>query len=222
MTYFIDIHTHSCKRAADYEVVAVDITDWDGLLLTGYPECRFSVGIHPYHSATVDLDACLARLEKVLTLPRVVALGEVGLDRSISLPLPIQQRTFEAQLQLANRYAKPLIIHAVRTIPEILALLKQYHFGYPFVFHGFIGKPDMVDQVCRHGGYVSFGARVLESSSWDSAIKRAYECNVLLLETDTSEIGIKHIYEKVAKLLRVDIEELALAIERACKNIFNL
>ena len=87
-------------------------------------------------------------------LNKFTALGEVGLDRLRGPALPVQQQYLKALLQLASDCNKPVIFHCVRAFPELFALLKN--FSLPWAIHGFRGKVDLLEEIWRHGGIVSF------------------------------------------------------------------
>lgn len=117
-----------------------------------------SIGIHPWEADTAS-PALLAAIEvRAADDPAIVAIGEVGLDRRRGPSLDIQTPVFEAQARIAERTGLPLIIHAVRTIPEVLALHKKLQPEVPWIFHGFRGGPDAVRQILgRPGTFISLG-----------------------------------------------------------------
>jgi len=87
------------------------------------PDVWASVGIHPHDSASAD-DAALLEIERLASAPRVVAIGETGLDFFRDLaPHDAQERAFRAQLALARRVHKPVVVHCRNAHDETLALL---------------------------------------------------------------------------------------------------
>jgi TatD DNase family protein len=87
------------------------------------PDVWASVGIHPHDSASAD-DAALLEIERLASAPRVVAIGETGLDFFRDLaPHDAQERAFRAQLALARRVHKPVVVHCRNAHEETLALL---------------------------------------------------------------------------------------------------
>ena len=88
-----------------------------------------AVGIHPHDAAEAD-DAALAEIERLADEPRVVAIGETGLDffRNLS-PRDAQERSFRAQLALARRVRKPVLVHCRDAHEETLALLAEERVG---------------------------------------------------------------------------------------------
>ena len=88
-----------------------------------------AVGIHPHDAAEAD-DPALAEIERLAGEPRVVAIGETGLDffRNLS-PRDAQERGFRAQLALARRVRKPVLVHCRDAHEETLALLAEERVG---------------------------------------------------------------------------------------------
>ncbi len=93
------------------------------------PDVWASVGIHPHDAAAAD-DAALGEIERLARTPRVVAIGEIGLDffRDLS-PRPAQERAFRAQLEIARRAAMPVLVHCRDAHAETLAILAEHRVG---------------------------------------------------------------------------------------------
>ena len=88
-----------------------------------------SAGIHPHDAAEAD-EAAFAAIERLAGTPRVVAIGEIGLDffRNLS-PRDVQERTFRRLLDLARRLGKPVLVHCRDAHAETLAILDQAGVG---------------------------------------------------------------------------------------------
>jgi TatD DNase family protein len=87
------------------------------------PDVWAAVGIHPHEAADAD-DAALAEIERLASAPRVVAIGETGLDFFRDrAPREAQTRAFRAQVALARRLGKPVLVHCRDAHAETLALL---------------------------------------------------------------------------------------------------
>src|SRR5262249_57194076 len=89
------------------------------------PDVGAAVGIHPHEAAEAD-DAALAEIERLAGEPRVVAIGETGLDffRNLS-PRDAQERAFRSQLALARRVRKPVLVHCRDAHEETLKLIGE-------------------------------------------------------------------------------------------------
>ena len=84
-----------------------------------------TVGIHPHDAAAAD-DAALADIERLAGHPRVVAIGEIGLDyfRDLS-PRAVQQATFRRLIHLARRVGKPVVVHCREAHDDVLRILAE-------------------------------------------------------------------------------------------------
>ena len=149
-----------------------------------------SFGLHPWH-LTDDWQSELPELEARISPPCFV--GECGLDHLCSTPYPLQLAAFEAQIQLSERLALPLVLHCVRAIDDVLRL--KHGTRQPWIFHGFRGKPQQLRQLLDHGFYVSFGFRHNVESL------RACHLHRLFLETDDTPSPIAPLYATAATLL---------------------
>lgn len=147
-----DWHTHSPSRSrAIINLPSVNAPAEAGFL--------YSVGIHPWEAAEATQEL-LEDLRARAAEPYIVAVGEGGLDRLRGPSLEVQLPVFEAQARIADELSKPLIIHSVRTIPEILAAHKRLRPSVPWIIHGFRGGQEAARQIlARDGLYISLGSR---------------------------------------------------------------
>ncbi|MCR5820273.1 MAG: TatD family hydrolase [Bacteroidaceae bacterium] len=136
---FLNIHTHHPCPEGEYT----------------YP----SFGIHPWF-ITERWEEQLKELQDSLLTIREKEpffIGECGLDKLASTSYPIQLSVFEAQIALANKLSRPMIIHCVRATDDLLRLRKKAQT--PWVYHGFRGNPVLMQQLLRAGIDISFGLR---------------------------------------------------------------
>jgi TatD DNase family protein len=169
-------------------VIGYDLASSEAAIQLAHEDPRLfaAVGIHPHDAATLD-DAALGRLRQMATDPRVVALGEIGLDfyRNLS-PRDDQERAFRAQVELARALALPIVIHTRESDTEVLALLEQWRDGdYRGILHCFgsdVATAQRAFDLGLHvgiGGVVTFkNARALQETVHSLPLDR------LVLETD--------------------------------------
>lgn len=153
----IDIHTHSGAPRPD-AVLCIDpvetpfLPDGDGFL---------SVGIHPWNADKADSETWM-RLERWLDDERVVAIGEIGIDRLRGPRIEIQVDVFAAQIDMARSRGLPVVIHCVRAFDLLLAVRKKMNptvgDGIQWILHGFRGKPALARQLLDAGIDLSYGA----------------------------------------------------------------
>lgn len=148
--------------------------------------------------------------------PGILAIGECGLDRLCQTPYDLQLRAFRMQIGLSESLGKPLILHCVKALDDVLMLHREYRPRQPWVFHGFRGKPQQLRSILSRGLYVSFGFRFQEESLLACPLSR------LLLETDDDPRPVEALYIQVSRLLKISPEELASQMESHFLRLFSL
>ena len=193
-----------------------------------------TVGIHP-HQASQFNDGILGTLRKLCENPRVVAVGEIGLDyyRNLS-PRGAQREAFRAQLLLATELKLPVVIHDRDAHIEILDILSEFKGKTRGVMHYFSGDRKMAEKCIKSGFYISFAGPVtFPHSSSQHEIAKRIDLNRMLLETDSPWLApqnargkrnepafIPFIAKKVASLRGIPLNELAEATTQNAKRIF--
>jgi TatD DNase family protein len=151
------------------------------------PDVWASAGIHPHDAAAAD-DEALREIERLAGAPRVVAVGEIGLDffRDLS-PRPDQERAFRAQLEIARRARLPVLVHCRDAHAETLAILAEHRVGeLGGIMHCFSGDVEIARRCLDIGLLVSLAgpvtyprARVLPD------VARYVPADRLVVETDS-------------------------------------
>jgi TatD DNase family protein len=150
------------------------------------PALFATIGIHPHDARALD-DTALARLATLAEHPKVVAVGEIGLDFYRNLaPRPDQERAFRRQIQLARRLRQPIILHTRQSEEEVLTILEDEGTdGLPGILHCFSAGPEVAERCFRLGFHVGLGgvltfknARALQETAKELPLDR------IVLETD--------------------------------------
>ncbi len=218
-------------------VVAWDITSSELAInwAENYNNVYAIVGIHPCDIDGVDLH----NLERLLTHPRVVALGEIGLDYhwvKDETQREKQRQYFIEQIDLANKYHLPISIHSRDAIQDTLDILKTHKPECGFVMHCFSGSKEMMNEFLKLGGYISFGGPV----TFKNAVT-AKECACLvpferlLIETDCPYLTphpfrgqqndpsyLPLVAKEITALRNINQEELENQLEENTKRFFRL
>jgi len=153
-------------------------------LAQSLPGVYATVGLHPHDAGALG-EGLLAELEALARRPRVVAIGECGLDfyRDLS-PRDAQQRAFSAQIALARRLDLPLVVHVREAGEEAMAQLADEAAGLTVVMHCF-SLPAYVDECNARGYYASFAGNVTYKNAGDlRAAAAAVREDRLMVETD--------------------------------------
>jgi TatD DNase family protein len=176
------------REAGVESVVSIGIDVASSRLAVGFAE-RFAgvyatVGLHPHDAGSLD-DALLGELEELAAHPRVVAVGECGLDfyRELS-PRDAQRRAFSAQIELARRVGLPLVVHVREAGDEAMEQLAGEASDLTVVMHCF-SLPQYVDECNARGYYASFAGNVTYKNAADlrTAAARVREDRIMV-ETD--------------------------------------
>jgi TatD DNase family protein len=146
-----------------------------------WPHIWATVGIHPHDAGKAD-ETAFARLAELLDRPKVVAIGEIGLDYHYDFsPREVQREVFSRQLAMAR---KPVVIHTREAWLDTLHLLREHPAGTG-VFHCFSGGPEEAQQVLALGFYLSFaGILTFPKAERLREAARMAPLDRLLVETD--------------------------------------
>ena len=206
-----DIHTH-CQPEVPGEAIVNCFPE----TFVPQQEGWYSVGIHPWYitSSTVSLAEKKRCLEELLYHPQVLAMGEAGLDKLADASLSLQREVFEYQARLAEETDKPLVIHLVKAVDELLKLKQKIRPVKPWIIHGFRGKAVLAEEYLRHGFYLSFGEKYQEEAL------RIMPSERLFIETDESTASVDTLYERAAILRKTPLEELRRTISKNVSEIF--
>ncbi len=178
----------------------------------------YSMGIHPWYIQPVHWEQQLDSLREFSTHPRVLAIGECGLDKVCTTPFPLQEELFRNQVTWANSIGKPLIIHCVRAWEEVLKTLEDAVVTVPVIFHGFAKNEQLARRLTAKGYYISLG-KVLQYPGKESLLQ-VIPPEQLFLETDDADIPIGEIYTLAARTLSIDHNSLVLQIQKNAAAVF--
>lgn len=186
-----------------------------------------AIGVHPHDAARFDEDA-LRQLRELARRPRVVAIGEIGLDfyRDLS-PRDAQYAAFHAQMQLAAELGLPVVIHCRDAYDELLTVLAEYP-SVRGVLHCFSGTAEQAQRGLELGYYLGIGGVItFKSAETLRAVVRSMPRNRLLLETDAPYLAphpyrgkrnepayLPLIAQQVAALWEVSLDALSAQTER--------
>ena len=202
-----------------------------------------SVGMHPHDAKNLD-GATLAELRQLGQQPKVVAVGEIGLDfyRDLS-PREVQRRAFQAQLAWAAKLGKPVIIHDRDAHQLVMDILSDWAAGLSGsrldgrlgVLHTFSGDLLMAERAIELGFYISISGPVTYHNARQLPdIVRALPLDRLLVETDCPFLAphpyrgkrnepayVRLVAERVAALKGVSLDELARATTANAQRLFD-
>ena len=188
-----------------------------------YPFVYAAVGVHPEDCAGWE-DAQLAQLRVLAAQPKVVAIGEIGLDYywKENPPRALQKEVFRRQLELAGELGLPAIVHDREAHGDCMDLVREYP-EVTGVFHCFSGSAEMARELVGRGWMISFTG-VLTYPNARKAVEaaQAVPLEKIMIETDSPYMApvpcrgqrcdsglVVHICQRLAEIKGVSPEECA-------------
>lgn len=201
-----------------------------------YPEVYAAVGVHP-HEASYWNASVKSELKSLFTHPKVVAMGEIGLDYHYHFSTSEEQtRAFDDQLRLARTSGMPVIIHSREAMDDTLAQIKSVATGgWQGVFHCYGDTEKEIPEILELGFYVSFTGVVTFRNFDRWEVVRAVPLDRLLLETDAPYMApvplrgrrnepafLVHTAQCLADFHRLSLGELAEQTTQNAIRLFGL
>ncbi|MEO8661801.1 MAG: TatD family hydrolase [Bryobacteraceae bacterium] len=197
-----------------------------------------TVGVHP-HNAAQSVPETPHHLRELLRHPKVVALGEIGLDYHYDFsPRDRQREVFTEQIHLAREARKPIVIHTREAWDDTMETLSEHWVpaGLPGVMHCFSGDAEQARQALDMGFFISFaGVVTYPKAVGIHEAAKVVPLDRLLVETDAPYLApvprrgkrnesayIVHTAQRVADLRGDSIETVAEATTANCRRLFGL
>jgi TatD DNase family protein len=194
-----------------------------------------SIGTHP-HNAAEEPDVTADELIEIARHPKVVAIGEAGLDYHYDhSPRDAQEKGFRTHIAAARETGLPLVIHAREADEDVARILEEESEkgAFPFVLHCFTSGPDLAKRGLALGGFVSFsGVVTFKKADALREIARTVPSTRVLVETDAPYLApepfrgktnepsfVAHTATRLATVRGISADELA---QITTENFFNL
>jgi len=219
--------------------VSVDLPDFPQVLALAeqYPNVYASVGVHPDYEDTPE--PSVDELVRLAEHPRIIAIGETGLDYyRLQGDLEWQRERFRVHIRASRATGKPLIIHTRAASEDTIRILREEGAspdagGVAGVMHCFTESQEVADAAIELGFYISFSGIVTFKSAKDlQQVARTIPLERMLIETDspylapvpfrgkTNEPGyVRHVGEFIADLRGISAAEVA---RQTSDNFFKL
>ncbi len=213
-------------------------------LAEAHPAVYATVGVHPHEAASFD-EVTLAELKSLARHPKVVAVGEIGLDfyRDYS-PRAAQRWAFEAQLALAEAVGKPVVVHIRDAHDAAWAILRPWADSHPWrtadqpvgVLHCYSGDLTLAQEAIAHGFYLGFDGPITYTNARKPPdMVRHLPLDNLLVETDAPYLTphpfrgqrnepafLRLVAERVAELKERPFDEIAAITSANATRLFAL
>ena len=223
---------HSCVEPAEFPKIQA--------IAKRYSEISIAVGLHPldmdkWTDSTAEDIARLAASD-----PKVVAIGEMGLDFFKADDRSVQKEAFTAQLKIAQSLNLPAIVHcrdAADEMAEVLATFFETNGPVKGVMHCWTGNPQETQRFLDLGFFVSFsGIVTFKNAAEVKASARMVPSDRLLIETDCPFLSpvpkrkekrnqpafVRHVAEHMAELRGVSLVDLATQTTHNAQKLFQL
>ncbi|MDW7681256.1 MAG: TatD family hydrolase, partial [bacterium] len=254
--FFVDTHAHLYYDKFDHDRdlvinnamlasvstiinVGVDLkTSRQSLeLAERYEMVYAAAGIHPNDSHLAQPEDHWGEIEHLFQHPKLIAVGEIGLDYHWDFCPPQQQKqALIRQLELAIEYDLPVIIHTREAWRDILSIINRYRDQIRGVFHCFSGTAEQAKQVLDLGFYISFtGVVTFKNSAALKLVADFVPLDRLLLETDSPFMApvpfrgkrcepayTPLIAKKIAEAKGIGLSEIALRTTENAQNLFQI
>ena len=204
-----------------------------------YDFIYFTVGISP-NDLSANWEQDVEKIEEILkeevNNKKLVAVGEIGLDYHYDTDKEWQKKAFIKQIELANKYNKPIQIHTREAVMDTIQILKDHPVNKKGIFHCCPFNRELIKEALKLGFYISIAGPVTFKNSKNAEeIVNMIPNDRILIETDSPYLApepyrgtrnnsknVKFIAEKIASLKNVDISELARITYENANRIFEI
>lgn len=241
MPKYFDIHSH--PQASQYDAdreemiarlretethtiaIGTDLETSKGAIVLAekYPEIYASIGVHPVDDPSLTFDS--QAFEELVKHPKVVAIGECGMDffhTKKEEDVARQEKLFLEQIRFAVKHGKPLMIHGRNAEEEIVSFLEPLKAEYGDKLRGnvhfFAGSYEVAERFFVIGFTISFTGVITFASQYDEIIKKA-PLNMIHAETDAPYVApvpyrgkrnepayVEKVVKRIAELRGEDFE----------------
>ena len=181
-------------------VPAVSDADWQPMiqLSQNVPRLWLAMGVHPQYAERWQ-ESSEVVLAQHMRNPRVVAVGEIGLDKRLNVPLVVQEKVLRCQLRVAVASGKPVILHVVRCVDRLVKLIEEERVhSVGGIVHGFYGSGESARQFERLNLSIGIGRLILDHSAKKlPEVVQALDPRSLVIETDAPWQGAQENWQCV-------------------------
>lgn len=218
--------------------VSVNLADFPQVLALAeqHPNVFASVGVHPDYEEAEEPG--VARLVALANHPKVIAIGETGLDYfRLTGDLEWQRTRFRNHIQAARQSGKPLIIHTRSAAEDTLRIMREENAAdVGGVMHCFTESQQVADAAIEMGFYISFsGIVTFKNAKALKDVARTIPLERILIETDAPYLAptphrgklnqpafVRHVAEEIANLRGVDVSEIGRRSSENFSRLFNV
>ncbi len=178
----------------------------------------------------------LKKIEEYAKSDKIVAIGEIGLDYYWNKENKEEQKElFIKQIEIANKYNKPIIIHTREAVEDTIEILKKYNVKEKGIFHCCPLNPELIKEGIKLGFYISFSGNVTFKNAKPERAVLEVPDEKILIETDCPYLtpepfrgqrndskNVKIIAQKIAEIKKMHIEDISKITYKNANKIFNV
>ena len=201
-------------------------------LVSKYDMVYGALGIQP-EEITDDYEETLQFIEKHIMDDKIVAVGEIGLDYHYECDKDLQKHVFRKQLDIAQKYNKPVIIHSRDCIQDTYNILKEYHVKG--IMHCYSGSVETAREFNKLGFYLGIGGiSTFKNASRIVDVIKNISMEYIVLETDSPYLSpepyrgkrnepanVSIVFKKICELKGLDEEDVESAIDANICSLFD-
>lgn len=226
------------NRVSHALCVSVNLPHWPNVIAMAerYPHIYASVGVHPDYEDEVE--PTVAQLVALAQHPKVIAIGETGLDYyRLQGDLAWQRERFRVHIRAARATGKPLIVHTRSASDDTLRIMAEENAAEASgVMHCFTESQAVADAAIAQNFYISFSGIVTFKKAEElKEVARTIPLERMLIETDSPYLApmpfrgkqnhpalVRHVAEHIADLRGIAVEEVAAATTANFARLFKL
>lgn len=206
-------------------------------LADAHPEIYLTLGWHPTEAGSYNDEVETYLLDK-LEHPKVIALGEIGLDYYwMEDPKDVQETVFRRQIQLSKELGLPFVVHTRDALEDTYAIIKSEGVGpRGGIMHSYSGSLEMAERFIELGMMISFSGTVTFKKALDiQEAAQRLPLGKILVETDAPYLApvpkrgrenktayTRYVVEKIAELRGMTVEEVAQVTTENARKLFRL
>jgi TatD DNase family protein len=244
---FCDTHIHLfapewksplASRLTTAQLAGIELSLQPGVRAAGWselidfagqnPGVYAAPGLHPLCADAWD-GAVASRLRDHCALPQVVAIGEIGLDALLDVELPVQERAFRGQLEIAFDAGLPVLIHCRKQTAAVLQILQEVDIArVGGIWHGFSGSLETARQIVALGIKLGIGPVLLrETARKLPEVVKLLPAETLVLETDAPDMAtgpevLLDVAKKLAEMRGWTLAETARITTENARKLLNI
>lgn len=198
-----------------------------------YPFFYAAVGVHPHEVENIT-EADIDELRELSKHPKVVAIGEIGLDYYYDLsPRDLQRHWFKRQLELADELKMPVIIHSRDAAQECLDIIKNSNVRNG-VIHCYSGSAEMAEEYIKMGFYIGVGGSLtFKNNKKGVETVERIPIEKILIETDSPYLApvpyrgkrndsrlLKYVVERISQIKNIPENDICNITKNNAQNLF--